>query len=195
MIYLAEHEIGFDAGEIGFPSISGCRAIVLVTDGGLFGYHLAGKMKQIRMDNLLHFVDHHPQGGSPKKNLYVACMAPAGGSAADWAYQEARFIANRLGYYGTMYYASCDKYVGSVYVHFQDLNHATCIISARQWDRGVDGQDANKVNYVAGPNRGIAEGRAPSKMFNNQDLAQLKVIYPTKIPPGKPPKLEDISKF
>ena len=40
MIYLCEREIGSDAAEIGFPSVLGCRAIVLVKSSGLFGYHL-----------------------------------------------------------------------------------------------------------------------------------------------------------
>jgi hypothetical protein len=39
MIYLMEHEVGYDDTEIGFPSVSGCMAIALSTSNGLYGYH------------------------------------------------------------------------------------------------------------------------------------------------------------
>lgn len=42
MTYLGNNHIGFDATELGFPSIAGCHAIVLVTANGLFGLHNMG---------------------------------------------------------------------------------------------------------------------------------------------------------
>jgi hypothetical protein len=39
-IYLAEHEVGVDPQLIGFPNLGACMAIVVLTDRGLFGYHL-----------------------------------------------------------------------------------------------------------------------------------------------------------
>jgi hypothetical protein len=41
-VNLAEHQVGFDTNKIGFPSIYGCMAMVVVLPGGLYGYHLAG---------------------------------------------------------------------------------------------------------------------------------------------------------
>ena len=55
MIYLCEREIGFDAAEIGFPSILGCRAIVIVTSGGLFGYHLNGNLNVNKKERTTQF--------------------------------------------------------------------------------------------------------------------------------------------
>jgi hypothetical protein len=42
-VNLGEHQVGFDANKIGFPSIHGCMAMVVVIPGsGLYGYHIAG---------------------------------------------------------------------------------------------------------------------------------------------------------
>jgi hypothetical protein len=190
MIYLQEHEIGCDASEIGFPSISGCRAIVLVTAGGLFGYHLYGFLYRDRLNKFVHFVNHHQLGAGSKKTLYLASTVPVSTPEADTIYGEARFIASSLSYFGTMYYAKCHNY-DPADVHFQDLNHTTCIISARQWDRGGDGNDANKALYQEGANRELAYKPLTKKMFIHQDPGQLKVTYPTQIPPGKPPKPDE----
>src|SRR5690554_6151511 len=59
VIYLCEREIGFDAVEIGFPSVMGCRAIVLVTAGGLFGYHLNGNLNAMKQAAFVNFVTAH----------------------------------------------------------------------------------------------------------------------------------------
>lgn len=38
---LLEQDWGYDDNVLGFPSISACRAVVLETTAGLFGYHMA----------------------------------------------------------------------------------------------------------------------------------------------------------
>jgi hypothetical protein len=48
MIYLIENEVGFDPQRIGFPSISGCHAIVYSTSIGLFGYHSYGGVDAVQ---------------------------------------------------------------------------------------------------------------------------------------------------
>ncbi len=69
MLYLSEREIGFDAAEIGFPSIDNCRAIVLVTAGGLFGYHLFGVLSQNKINTFVSFVNNHAQGNLKREAL------------------------------------------------------------------------------------------------------------------------------
>lgn len=41
-VNLGEHQVGFDAHELGFPSIDACMAIVVVCPNGLYGYHSYG---------------------------------------------------------------------------------------------------------------------------------------------------------
>jgi hypothetical protein len=72
MIYLCEREIGFDAAEIGFPSVLGGRAIVLVTGGGLFGCHLNGSLNAGKKAAFGNFVTGHAQGSAPRMGLYAA---------------------------------------------------------------------------------------------------------------------------
>ena len=42
MRYVGEREVCYDPNELGFPSIMGCHAIVLVNANGLFGFHNYG---------------------------------------------------------------------------------------------------------------------------------------------------------
>ena len=42
MLHLLEHEFGRAAERIGFPSVMGCHAIVVLTETGLYGFHNAG---------------------------------------------------------------------------------------------------------------------------------------------------------
>ena len=46
MIFLGENEMSCHAKSIGFPSIDNCRAIVMVTGGGLIGCHLFGTLEK-----------------------------------------------------------------------------------------------------------------------------------------------------
>src|SRR5262245_26622674 len=101
MIYLCEREIGFDTTEIGFPSILGCRAIVLVTSSGLFGYHLNGNLNPTKKTALITFITQHPQLGL-KKMLYAA----SAGAGLPQDYAELRDIAAALGYTGSIYWGS-----------------------------------------------------------------------------------------
>jgi hypothetical protein len=68
MQYLLEHEYGYDTDAIGFPSISGCHAIVYQTTGGLFGFHNAGGSAEdtwaTRAQGFAGFVQKHLGNGS-----------------------------------------------------------------------------------------------------------------------------------
>lgn len=47
-INLNEHELGFHSSEIGFPNLGDCMAVVLVTDRGLYGWHVMPRVGYIR---------------------------------------------------------------------------------------------------------------------------------------------------
>lgn len=175
MIYLGEREIGFDTAKIGFPSVMGCRAIVVVTAGGLFGYHLNGALNPAKRAAFVNFILTHVNGNA-RRNLYVASVGA--GLAAD--HQEIRDIATDLAYAGPIYWGSLPP-GGSSYVHYQDINHNTCSITARTWVDLTDSVPANKGPYAAGPNRTVANGPANAQMYTHVDKAGLVAIYPSPI--------------
>jgi hypothetical protein len=175
MIYLCEREIGFDAAEIGFPAVLGCRAIVLVTSGGLFGYHLNGNLNLAKKSAFVNFITQHAQGNS-KKTLYAA----SAGAGLKQDHDELKDIAGTLGYAGPIYWGSLSA-AGSVYAHFQDIHHSTCSITSRAWSDPADNVPANKAPYAGGVNRAIANGAANVQMFINVNTAGLRAVYPTKI--------------
>jgi hypothetical protein len=175
MIYLGEREIGFDAVEIGFPAVLGCRAIVLVTNSGLFGYHLNGNLNLAKKTAFVNFITAHANGHG-RRCLYAASAGP--GLAPDHA--ELRDIAATLGYAGPIYWASLSP-AGSVYVHFQDIDHHTCSITSRAWNDAVDNVPANKAAYAAGADRAIANGAANANMFTHASMVGLTAVYPNTI--------------
>jgi len=182
-MYLGEREIGFDAAEMRFPSIGGCRAIVLVTGGGLFGFHLSGTRNAQKMNSFSQFIQGHAQG-NPKRNLYIASRV--GGNSqhtnAEECYAEIKDFAQALGFEGAMYWADLSSVGGaSAYVEFKSVQNHTCIITARTWNDPVDGVAGNRANY-AGANRTMAMGAAPALMFTHVDPTGLRAVYPTKIP-------------
>ena len=90
LIYLSENQYGFSRTRLGFPSISGCRAIVYQTSRGLFGFHQASGAFS---DNFARFgkkfagfVSGHSQGAGHDRtphsglNMYVAAKVGMGGS-------------------------------------------------------------------------------------------------------------------
>ncbi|HEX9887500.1 MAG TPA: hypothetical protein VGA70_13470 [Longimicrobiales bacterium] len=175
MVYLCEREIGFDGTAIGFPSVLGCRAIVVVTGGGLFGFHLNGTLSTAKRNAFVGFITTHAHG-----NVRRAVYAASTGVGFKADHDELRAIAQDLGYTGAIYWGSLST-AGSVYVHYQDVNHTTCTLTSRAWDDATDSVDGNKTPYVAGPNRAIANGAAPTRMYNNVSTVGLKAVYPTKI--------------
>jgi len=186
-IQLSEREIGFDPAAIGFPSIGGCRAIVLVTATGLFGLHLSGTSSAQKEQNFAQFVTGHPQGGAAaKRSLYIA--ARVGGNSQHTSsgecYAEIKKYAAALGYNGPTYWADLSNVNGiSAYVYFDGVGNNTCVISTRTWSDPADAVAGNKSAYAVGPDRAMALGGAPAQTYNNNlSVAGLTAIYPTKVP-------------
>lgn len=175
MIYLCEREIGFDTTEIGFPSVLGCRAIVVVTAGGLFGYHLNGNLSQAKRTAFVNFITQHVHGNA-RRTVYAA--SAGAGLALD--HQELRAIAADLAYTGPIYWASLPP-GGSVYVHYQEINHNTCSITQRAWIDPIDNVPGNKSPYVVSPDRAIANGAPNANMYTHANTAGLLAIYPAAI--------------
>jgi hypothetical protein len=179
MVYLCEREMGFDAAAIGFPSVDGCRAIVLVTGGGLFGFHLNGSLSQIKKNALAHFVNGHAHG-NPKRNLYVASRMGGNGLTQDKCYSEIKEVALAIGFDGSIHWADLTAIAaGSLYVVFDNVGNTTCVITARPWSDPTDRIPANLAAYAAA-NRAMANGAANAKMYINVNPAGLRAVYPAK---------------
>ena len=99
--FLNEHEVGFDAGHIGFPNLADCMAVVLVTQNGLFGHHITpGNARQAGAFS--SFVRSRNPGTLLR--LYGTCYRTRryGGSQspkADWKVEMTR-VAGLLNYHG-----------------------------------------------------------------------------------------------
>ncbi len=73
---LLENHWGFDAVDLGFPSIAACRAIVLQTTAGLFGYHMSSShlTAAARAIDFANYVHNHAQWvAGAGQMLYVIC--------------------------------------------------------------------------------------------------------------------------
>ncbi|HEY1895237.1 MAG TPA: hypothetical protein VGG62_03150 [Terracidiphilus sp.] len=167
MIYLAEREVGFDTERLGFPSIDACRAVVLLTRSGLFGFHNYGNAnpKQDKTfagtgywakaaEWFASYIAGHPSQ-SAGIHLYFAARIDGGsytkpGKNLKQCGAEARVFAKALDYKGPISCADITTLTPSAYVEFR-ASGSSCIILARVWQRSAaDG--AVKSPYVAGPN-------------------------------------------
>ena len=178
MIYLCEREIGFDPQCIGFPSISGCRAVVAVTAGGLFGFHLNGSLSGAKKDRFSLFIERHVNGGQG-----TALYAASTDACNRYYIQELKDIAEAIGNSGSIYWADVsDVDAGSAYVEMRLVpGNNTCIITARGWNDGTDSDDANKGDYVDGASRTMANGAPPTRMYSNVDPTGLRSFYPVTL--------------
>lgn len=178
MIYLCEREIGYDPQAIGFPSIDGCRAVVVLTAAGMFGFHLNGTLSTAKKNKFVQFISRHQRGGAG-----TAIYAASKDARNRYYEQELRDIAQGVGYGGDIYWADLSSVDGrSAYVEMRLVpGNNTCIITARGWDDDVDSDDGNKGDYVDSGSRTIANGPPPARMYSAVDPSGLRSFYPTRI--------------
>jgi hypothetical protein len=150
-IFLKEHEFGFHPTVLGFPSIDACRAVVLQTANGLFGWHQAGGAYADRLNTygnkLASYIRAHRLGNSVGIVLYVVTHVGARGgyggtpgTVAGNAQQgrehlrEIAAYAQAIGFTGTIrsYDLSMRWPGGSCYVEF-DVNGNGCDVFANAW--------------------------------------------------------------
>ncbi len=103
--FLVEEEVGYDPQHIGFPNLGGCMALVLLTDQGLYGFHITpGNARKAPV--FLQFIQNTGPGGTMKR-LYGSCYflnryaGKVNGldSLGQWK-DEMKNIANALGFHG-----------------------------------------------------------------------------------------------
>lgn len=144
MIYLLEHEIGFDPNCIGFPSIQGCHAVVYQTSAGLYGFHIAGGSANgdwaANANVFRQFIDGHGGLNHPGTRLYGVTFVGNNQrgyslSVRDNWKGELQQIASALGYTGKISGYDLFKTLGnntSAYVEFQ-ARGPKCKLYIRRW--------------------------------------------------------------
>jgi hypothetical protein len=147
MIFLPEHKVGFDLNSIGFPSISGCHAIVVQVAGGLFGYHAYGgstaNAYSQRSPAFAGFVTGHASyGGGPVLGIYGAAFRKLRYSDEDVGWrQEISQYARDLRYTGKIRGLNLSDVVtegnasgASAYVQF-DLANGEITVRYKNWSK------------------------------------------------------------
>lgn len=154
MKFLMEHEMGFDANELGFPSIMGCHAVVYQTSAGLYGFHIAGGSGNDQwMENanvFCQFVNGHGGLAHPATRLYGASFV--GNNARGYSLPakqnwigELTAIANALNYNGKIsgydLYKLLKDQSSSAYVEYR-VNGSKCDLHVRKWGQHEGGARA-----------------------------------------------------
>ncbi len=146
MKFLMEHEMAFDADELGFPSIQGCHAIVYQTKDGLFGYHNAGGSGDDRFKGratkFAEFV--RANGGDGSGTRLYGCsfignnQRGYSGKAKDKWKLELVTFATELGYTGKISGYDLHKTLkggnDSAYVEYRKSG-SKCDVHIRKWSQ------------------------------------------------------------
>lgn len=158
-LFLAEHEVGFDPRIIGFPSIQGCMAIVLVCETGVFGYHNPPTnpiANESRAKYFAEFYNQHNQC-SPITRMYgITHRAVRGygpGEEKRGVRRELKMFARQLGYSGKIRSCNLDPHTianarGGRSAYVEVRKAATKgEIHFRQWEEGLGTKAANTQGY------------------------------------------------
>ena len=200
MRYVGERELVYDPSELGFPSISGCHAILLVTAQGLFGFHNLGNERPGDWPALSgawgQFVTTHVRGGRGGRMLYGVCYPETkrgytGVKKAQWLAELAAF-ADKVGYTGPIWgydLANAGIAQGSSYVHFTHMpTLGTCVIQARGWSADIDeikddkGANDDPSNHkTTRPAQPIAAISNAVKITRRVGTAAMKTYYPERL--------------
>jgi hypothetical protein len=136
-VQLAERQFGFDALELGFPSIENCMAIVYVTPNGLYGFHnLGGNGELIRwQDKSFAFLNCMNKINARDVTKGTRLYGVTHFENRRHVPEELKTFAHTLGFTGTIEGFDCTGVTngnGSAYVHFTK-NGAGCDVSVQKW--------------------------------------------------------------
>lgn len=145
---LIENEVGYHADHMGFPSIRGCHAIVLVTASGLYGLHNYGgdnpDQWQDRATTFANWVTNHNRWQGGATALYGACYFTASGNSArgygtsnplvNWKGELKKF-ADLLGFHGKIYGLDLGTTGNAApcYVDVLNVGNTSVVLSAKTW--------------------------------------------------------------
>jgi hypothetical protein len=149
MQYLGTNELGFDAYELGFPSVKTCQAIVYQTKIGLFGLHDALGNIAAFPQKCSAFAAYVQETAMDHAN-YAECVIGVitrehrfgKASNADWTAQLLQ-VAAALGFGGDIWGARLESHVGSTdsaYIRFDRRSGGSasappCKVSYKRWSK------------------------------------------------------------
>jgi hypothetical protein len=193
MRYVGERECCYDPTELGFPSISGCHAIVYVNPQGLFGFHNLGNERPGDWAALTgawgKFRREHVQGAGAGSALYGVCYPETqrgytGVKKAQWL-AELDAFGRAVGYTGSIWgYDLADAGIpGQAYVNFFHIQ-GKCVIQARVWVRGEETKGANTAptdHKTTRPSQPIFELLDVNRVTTAIAATPIKTYYPEKL--------------
>lgn len=197
MQYLRERELGYDKDRLGFPSISGCRAIVLQTQSGLYGFHNFGnsqtKSWSPAAKEFSRFVADH-KGLGAGVGLYVVTkvdsgggyVAPTGSKNSNhdlWVGEATRFAKELWFPKGPIFGVNLPDTVGdgsaeprtSFYVEFRRV-FTECQVLVGTWDDSMQNLQAGNFNS---DDHKIGFGKKPyTRGYSEVAVGDLKPVTP-----------------
>lgn len=199
LIFLKEHEFGFHPTTLGFPSIDACRAIVLQTGQGLFGWHQAGGAYGDRLatygNKFADYIRGHRHGTAASLHIYTVThigvrggYGGVAGTPAGNAQQGREHLAEIAAYSQAIGHAgpihsfdlSARWPANSCYVEFQ-LNAGVCQIRANTW-HGTGNLTANYDAVRGNDHRnGQRVLKAPKLMFTQVNTTGSTQVVPLNI--------------
>lgn len=195
MKYLVEHEGGFDAAALGFPSVQGCHAIVLQTAVGLWGYHNAGGSgpDHFAPRSILFqkFINDHFLGDPGKGVCLYGCTfvsnnqrGYAGTPKNSWKAELKQFAAT-LGFKGTIRgYDLAQSLTGahdSAYVEFRRTG-GSCNVYIKRWDDAGTTRAAVETRGERMNHKNIVTTKTqPLRKTTGVDASGLTLVKPKKL--------------
>lgn len=148
MLFLNSNDYGFDAQSLGFPSVMGCQALVLLTSQGLYGLHdlKAGAAEAARL-KIEFFADwvratFAAKGGGNKLRLYGVINNTQQYTNNAFGNGEwdamLRHLAEALEFDGPISKYRVNKHIdrkGSIYIRFDNAHDDTCLIRYKRWSK------------------------------------------------------------
>lgn len=162
MIYLGNNHIGFDTAGLTYPSISGCHAVMYLTDAGMFGLHnFGGADKESwdkRADAFASYLSTHINGSSTGRAMYGVCYATGNNSRGygllnvaktNWLGELSAF-AKKVNFKGVIYGYDLSNQINppSVTVAYARTGN-TAVIQVKKYHSTDDtkGANANPANH------------------------------------------------
>jgi hypothetical protein len=184
MEFLGEDEFGFTTDRIGFPSVSGCRAILYQNAVGLFGFHNRGGSGSSqwagRAAEFVTYVTNHPSGTSEGRALFVVTFASGGGYAnkSEWK-GEAKEFAKALQFKGKRKGFDLAKtFKGSAYVEYRRVGH-DCLLFGNEW---IDTSNPKPVAAIANPqDHQFRPSVRPRPVYTSVDMTGLVALTPISL--------------
>ncbi|MCX9158075.1 hypothetical protein OPU71_18285 [Niveibacterium sp. 24ML] len=160
MLFLNSNDYGFDSQTLGFPSVMGCQALVLLTSHGLYGLHdLKAGTAEAARHKIEFFADWvkgalAAKGGGDKLRLYGVINHTQQYTNNTFGNGEwdamLLHLAGALEFDGPISKYRVSKHIdrdGSIYIRFDNAHDGNCVIRYKRWSK----MESNDSHVFAAP--------------------------------------------